>query len=322
MQKGENVISFALAAVVVLTILVIQRKWNPANLKDVASSAEEFILATTGIQGQIPDIAGYAKLKTFRLGSYRAGLYRATPAPLVFSPGRFVIYNSDNQPVFKLETLEGSKEPWTTLYDFAGRHGLPVPGSRTRPDFARSLTGNGLQDIIIGQYSGGDHCCTVATIVELGKDGVKILGRIDGLDDLPFEGLEIRKIGKDPIWECIAHRPYMTSCGKHEDAADILTVYAYADGRYTDQTTRYADYLGGLLRQNLAKWKQEKTRSLQLLQTLAADYALLGQKDQGKRFFAMNLTVFLPTLKQNGVDPNACIEDLENLVERLASVGP
>jgi len=321
MQKGENVISIALAAVVVLTILAIQRKWQPASLQEVASSAEEFILS--GIRGQIPDITGYERIKTFRLGrNYRAGLYRRSPAPLIFAPGRFVMYNRDNQPVFKLETLEGSKDPWTTLYDFAGRQGLPIPGSRTRPDYARPLTVNGLPDIIIGQYSGGDQCCTVATVVELGKDAVTALGRIEGLDGLPFEGLEVRRIGKDPNWELIAHRRYMTSCGTHGDAADVLAIYAYANGRYTDQTSQYADYLHSVLRQNLAKWGPEKSRSLQLLQTVAMEYAMLGLRDQGRRFFAMNLYEFMPSLKQRGVDPNACIEDLENLVDRLASVQP
>ena len=55
MHKGENVISFALAVVVVLTFVAIQRQWNPANLKEVASSAEDFILTSTGIRGQVPD---------------------------------------------------------------------------------------------------------------------------------------------------------------------------------------------------------------------------------------------------------------------------
>ena len=119
----------ALAAVVLLAVIAVQRRWNPASLKDVANSAEDFILTTTGIGGQVPDIAGYERLKTFRLGNYRAGLYRATPAPLVFAPGRLVIYDHADQPVFKLETLEGSKDPWSALYDFNGRHGLPVPGA-------------------------------------------------------------------------------------------------------------------------------------------------------------------------------------------------
>jgi len=37
-------------------------------------------------------------VKTFLLGGYRAGLYRASPAPSVFAPGRIVIYDRQNQP--------------------------------------------------------------------------------------------------------------------------------------------------------------------------------------------------------------------------------
>jgi len=317
MQKGEYIISVALAITVVLTLLAIQRKWQPASLKDVASSAGEFILSATGVGGDVPDITGYEKVKSFRLGSYRAGLYRASPAPSVFAPGRIVIYNRKNQPVFKLDTLEGSKEAWTAVYDFAGRHGLSVRG--TRSAYTRELTVDGAPDIIIGQYSGGDHCCTTATVLELGADAVRTLGRIEGLTGLPFEGLELRRIDNDPNWEIIGHQAYRTVCGSHEDAADVISVYEYQDGRYTDQTRRNAAYVESLIRQRLAKWAQPKNRSLQLLQTLAANYALLSQRDDARRFFATNLSLFLPDLRKKGIDPNACIEDVENLVDRLAS---
>jgi len=322
MQKGENVISIALAAVVVLTIIAVQRKWRPATLQEMATSAEDFILTTTGIRGQVPEIPGYEKVKVFKLEQYRAALYRASPAPLVFAPGRFVIYNRQDQPVFKLETLEGSKDAWTALYDFKGRRGLVVAGSRERPAYTRALSGAGVPDIIIGQYSGGDHCCTVATIVELGKDSVGVLGRLTGLDGMPFEGLELRKVDKDPSWEIIAHRPYSTSCGSLDDAADVLAVYNFQDGQYKDLTPRYVDYVQNVLKQNLARWSRSRNRSLQLLQTLAVDYAMLGERDQGRRFFAMNLGQFMPDLKQKGVDPNSCIEDLETLVAKLPSVVP
>jgi hypothetical protein len=322
MQKGENVISVALAAVVLLTILAIHRRWQLASLKDVASSAEEFILTTTGLRGQIPDLAGYEKVKTFNLGRYQAGLYRVSPAPLIFAPGRLVIYDLHNKPVFRLETLEGSRQPWTTLYDFAGRNGLPIPRRRARPVYTRQLTGTEDPDIVIGQYSGGDHCCTIATIVELGKDTTRVLGRIGGLGGLPFEGLELRKVDKDPDWELVAHRPYRTVCGPHEDAADVLAVYDYANGQYRNETAAHVDFLEDVLRQNLQKWSKEKGCSLQLLTTLAAEYAVLGQREQGKRFFAMNLASLLPDLQKRGVDPNACVEDVGGLLDRLASVAP
>jgi hypothetical protein len=322
MQKGESVISVAVAGAVLLAFLVVQRRWQPASLKEMASSAGEFILTTTGLRGEAPEIAGYAKVKTFRLGPYRAGLYRASPAPLVFAPGRFVIYDRANKPVFKLETLEGSKEPWTTLYDFAGRNGLSAPGGRTRPDYTRSLAGTPEADIIIGQYSGGEHCCTTATVVELGTDSVKVLGSLSGLDGLPFEGLDVRKVDKDSAWELVAHRAYRTLCGLPADAPDVLAVFDYVNGQYTDQTSKHADYLQTLLRQNLQKWSRPRERSLQLLQTVAVSFAVLGSREEGKRFFAMNLPSVLPALRERGVDPNACIEDMEGLVARLPSVIP
>ena len=91
---------------------------------------------------------------------------------------------------------------------------FPSRASRAHPSYTRDLTGKGLPDIIMGQYSGGEHCCTVATILELGKDAVTPIGRIDGIDGMPFEGLEVRKLIKGADWQCIAHRPIMTSLWK------------------------------------------------------------------------------------------------------------
>jgi hypothetical protein len=317
MQKGEYIISVALAITVVLTILAIQRKWQPASLKDVASSAGEFILSATRVGGDVPDITGYEKVATFRLDSYRAGLYRTSPAPSVFAMGRFVIYDRKNQPVFRLETLEGSREPWTAVYDYAGRHGLSVRG--TRSVYTRGLTAGDVPAIIIGQYSGGDHCCTTATVLELGADAVRTLGQIGGMTGLPFEGLELRRVENDPNWEIVGHQAYRTVCGSHEDAADVVSVYEFQDGRYADRTRQNAAYVENLIRLRLDKWVQPKNRSLQLLQTLAADYAVLSRREDARRFFAANLSLFLPDLRKNGIDPNACIEDVENLVDRLAS---
>jgi hypothetical protein len=320
MHKGENVISFALATVVVLAFVAVQRQWNPASLKDVAFSAEDFILTSAGIGGQVPDLVGYERLKTYRLGSYRAALYRRTPASLVFAPGRFVIYDRSDKPVFKLETLEGSRDPWTNLYDFNGHHGLPASAGRPHPQYTKNLTGKGAPDVVVGQYSGGDHCCTVVTIIELGEEGTRVLGRIDGLNGFPFEGLEIRDIHRDRSWECVAHRAYVTSCGSQPDAADVLSVYGFVNNQYSDQTAQYGDYLNGVLRQNIARWRQGKNLSLGLLQTMALEFAQLGQKDEGKRFFAMNFSLFVPGLHPKGIDPNACLDDLQTLVDRMPSI--
>jgi hypothetical protein len=120
----------------------------------------------------------------------------------------------------------------------------------------------------------------------------------------------------------VAHRPYRTICGGHAEAADVLSIYAFVNGQYVDTTNQYADYLRSILRQNMAKWRQENSPSLGLLQTLAVEFAQLGQKEEGKRFFAMNFNPFLLHLQQRGIDPNACLEDLENLMDRLAGVQP
>ena len=318
MQKGENVISIALAGVLVLATIAVHRRWQISSLRALAVSAEEFILKTTGLQGQIPEIAGYALVKSFEIDRYRAALYRASPAPLIFASGLFVVYDRDNKPVYKLETLEGSKEPWTVLYDFGAMTGSRSR-RRKRPVYTFPLTGTKVPYAVVGRYSGGDHCCTVATVLELGQR-VTAVGRIDRLDGLPFEGLELQKVDKDPAWEFVAHRPYRTICGTHEDAADVPAVYDYVDGQYTDQTLHHADYLQDSLRRNLEKWSKEKERTMRLLQTLSLEYAVLGQREQAKRFFAMNLPPLVPDLGKTGVDPNACIEDVEILVDKVAAV--
>jgi hypothetical protein len=157
----------------------------------------------------------------------------------------------------------------------------------------------------------------VATILELGKDAVTPIGRIDGIDGLPFEGLEVRKLGKGASLQCIAHRPYTTTCGTHFDAADVLAVYAFTGSRFQDQTASYGDFLQDVLRQDLAKWRQEKNRSMGLLQTVALDYTVVGQRDVGMRFFALNLSQLMPSLQNHKVDPNACLDAVQSLVDHL-----
>ena len=323
MLKGENIVSIALAAVVLLAVIAVQRRWNPASLEDVASSAENFILTTTGIRGEVPDIAGYERLRTFTLGdNYRAAFYRATPAPLVFAPGRFVIYDQSDHPAYRLDTLEGSKESWSAFYDFTGRHGLTIPGSRARPSYTRDLTGDSIPDVIVAQFSGGSNCCTQAAILELGKDAVKPIGRIEGIDGLPFEGFELRRPSKGASWQFIVHRPFTTSCGTSATAGEVLSVYAFTGDSFQDQTLKFGDYLEEALRQDLGKWRQERNHNLSLLQTIAMDFAAVGQKDAGKRFFALNLSPFMPSLQSQNLDPNQCIDSLESAIDRLPSAEP
>ncbi len=321
-NKGEGVISAALTVLVVLFVLGIQRRWNGSTFENMASSAEAFVLKTTGLRGQVPQLPGYEIVRTYGLGQFHAALYRASPAPLVFAAYRFVIYDSRDQPLFKIDSVEASLNPWTRLYDFAGDHGLPNPRRRGGPVYSRDLAGNGSRSILLGQYSGGDHCCTTVTVIELGEDSAKVLGTIGGLDGLPFEGLEIRRLTRQRSWDLIAHRPYRTVCGLHADAADVLAVYSFSDGKFGDQTSHFQTFLSEVLERDLAKWKQEKNRSLHLLQTLATDYSQIGQPAMGDQFFQQNLPLFFLQLQSKGVTPQACIQDVANLISSLSSASP
>ncbi len=320
MRKGEFIISVMLAALVFLFVLGLQRNWKPSSLKDAAASAEHYVLGKSGPHGGYPDIPGFERIETFSLDrQYRAALYRSISVSLGFAPGRLVIYNDENQIAYQVDTLEGAREAWTALYDFAGKQGLPARNARPRPVYLRDLTNNRRPDMVIGLYSGGNRCCTTVTVLEVEKDSLNAIGRIEGLNGWPFVGLEIRRIGPDPTRKLVVHRPQVTACGTQEDAADVISVYSYSGGQYIDQTSKFTDFLQGALRENLARWAREKTPALGLLQTLAAQYAVLGQPDRAKIFFAQNLARFLPQMKQQGFDGNGCRDDLNSMVDRLAN---
>ncbi len=318
MNKGESVISIVLAVIVLAVILAIKQQWRPASLERVTTKAENFVLTTTGLGDKVPPIPGYELVSDYTLVPFRAALYRASPSTHVFASYRFVLYDRQQRVALQMESLEEARQPWTRLYNFAGRNGAEPVSRRTRAAYMRDLTGNGMPDIIIGQYSGGDHCCSTATVVELGKDAARVMGRIDGMDGLPFEGMELRHLDNSKAWQVIAHRPYQTVCGLHADAADVLSIYAVTNGTYSDQTFTFQRYLDDVLRQDIARWSRPPQRSLHLLQTIATDYVRAGQLDEGKRFFALNLPQFMAQLQANGVDPNDCEEDVSGLLASLA----
>lgn len=320
MRKGEFIISTMLAVVAFLVVLGLQRDWKPSSLKEAATSAEQYVLGKSGTPSAYPDIPGFERISAFSLDrQYRAALYRSNSVSLGFAPGRLVVYNHGNQVAYQVDTLEGAREAWTALYDFAGREGLPFANSRPRPVYLRDLTGDRKPDLVIGLYSGGNRCCTTINVVQLDQNSLNVVGHIDGLKGWPFEGLEIRRIGSDAIRELVVHRPQVTACGSNEDAADVVSVYSFSGGQYTDETGKFSDFLQGVLKENLAKWSRETMPSLGLLQTVAAQYAELGQPDHAKAFFSDNLRRFLPQMTQQGFDGTDCRDDLNNLIDRLGS---
>jgi hypothetical protein len=322
MHKGESIISIAITAILVLIVLAIQKQWSPATFESMASSAEDFVLTTTGLKGRIPDLPGYERVKTFSLGSYRAALYRAVPAPLIFAKYRFLIFHSNGHALFSVDSVEASTTPWTKLYDFAGTHGSPNPRTGGYPVYSRDLTGDGRPDVLLGQYSGGDRCCTTVTVLEIGQDKVSAIAEIRGVDGMPFEGLEIRSLARGRGRQLVVHRPYQTVCGAHADAADVIAIYGFENGKFVPETSRFSFYLGQVLQQDLAKWKQPRNRSLHLLQTLATDYAASGQASAGEQFFQTNLPLFSAQLQSNGVAPETCTQNLAALVGSLFPASP
>lgn len=320
MRKSEFLISAMLAAMVFLFVLGLQRHWQTPGFKDAATSAEQYVLGQQGSRGGYPNIPGFGRINTYYIDAqYRAALYRSNSVSLGFAPGRLVIYNKNNQVAYQVDTLEGARDAWTAIYDFAGHNGLPARNYQPHPNYLRDLTGDHKPDMVIGVYSGGNRCCTTLNVLEVEKNSLKVIGHIDGLNGWPFESLAIRRIGPGQMRQLVVHRPRVTACGSREEAADVISVYSYADGQYRDETSKFTDYLQGVLRENLAKWSREKSPSLGLLQTLAVQYAVLGQPERAKRFFGQNLERFIPQMKQQGFDSGSCTEDLDSLVDNLAN---
>ena len=318
MRKAETAVSIALGAVLLSAAVVTERRARPAG-----GVRSKYLVADPGpkegADNQPVFPQGYDRVRSYDLGRFRAEVYRAHPGQLDFAPAQFAIYNRAGRAALKLEGLESTGRPWMLLYDFRGRGGIPAPESRTHAVYTQSLAGNGKPDVLIGQYSGGEHCCTTITVAELDGESARTVGHIESLSGLPFEGLELRKLDRGAGWQLVAHRKYRTPCVPPDDAVDVASVYAYSEGEFTVETARYAGYFESLLRRNLAKWARKDQRSLGLLSTLAFDYVGLGRTEEGKHFLTLNLPQFKPQLEAAGVEPQTCTAYLERFAAERAA---
>lgn len=322
MRKAEMVISILLGVVLLSAALVLERQGQSAGSLNPASLATD---PAPKAAGDNPAVVtqGYERVRTYPLGAYHADVYRASSLQLDFAAAELVIYDHADHPVFKLEGLESTKTPWTVLYDFHARNGVATAGRGLHPSYLKSLTGKGKPDVVIGQFSGGERCCTTVIVVELGPESVRTVGHIEGLSGLPFEALELRKLDRraESGWQLVAHRRYGTPCGSSDDAADVSSVYTYSQGQFVVETPRYPAYFEAILRRNLARWGRQDQRSIQLLCTVALDYAGLGRKEESHRFVTANLAQFAPELQAAGVEPETCTAYLETLADQLAGQG-
>src|SRR5579863_6217218 len=322
MRKAETVISIVLGAVLLSAVLVLARQRQLAGSLNPDPASPGADPAPTGVADNQGDVTqGFERIRTYALGAYHADVYRASASQLDFAAAQLVIYDHADHPLLKLEGLESTKTPWTVLYDFRSHHGVETEGQGHHPSYLKDLSGDGKPDVIVGQFSGGERCCTTVTVVELGLESVRTVGRIGGLSGLPFEALELRKLDRRAKsgWQLVAHRRYGTPCGSPDDAADVPAVYTYSsEGQFVVETPRYTPYFEGVLRRNLARWARQDQRSIQLLSTLALDYAGLGREEESHRFVTANVSQFAPEITAAGVEPQTCTAYLETLADQLA----
>ena len=312
-KSGGAVLSLLLAATILLAVLALQ-KLSESPTEPSSSGAETGELSSASADGfRIPRLDGMEAVEILEVGTLRGVVYRYISPPLVFTQGKFILYDQELGLLYEIDTLEGSRDPWTRLYDFS----QPRRDRRPVPLYARDLNGDQVPEVILGQYSGGAYCCTTATIMSVGVPGVRHLGRIEGISGLPFEGLEARDLNGDGVWELIVQVPLSVSCVSPSKAPLLPTVYAYRDGQFTRASADFSDYFERVLRQHLREWRLRRNRTVSILIHTSLLHSVLGRGGEGRTFFEENLKDVLGELEMVGVSRQACENDVMRLLDRV-----
>ena len=315
-KGGGEVLSLILAGLTLGAVLTVQKLYEsaPKSSGPERAAPESAASSTSAGDSSFPRQKGMVVFEVREIGSYRAAIYRYASPPLIFTQGRFILYDQELTPLFETETLEGSREPWTRLYEFTGSR------RRARTLLAKDLDADGIPEIIVGQYSGGSYCCTTVTVVSLDPSGTRVVGRIEGIYGMPLESIEARDLDRNGIWELIVHLPLATICGPPGKSPHLPVIYTFREGNLVEASESFRNYFQQLLTRRRSHWQKRPNRSLQFLLNIVLNYALLDQKNEGQNFFSQQIDLVHAELGLNGASREACESDIQILLERTTPI--
>ena len=260
----------------------------------------------------LPVLDGMEAVKVFDLGSYRAALYRYATPPLVFTQGKFVVYDQRYRAMYETDTLEGTREPWTRLYDFAARG-----GRGERPVYLQDLNGDGAPEIVLGQFSGGGFCCTTVTVLTLHPSGVEMIGMVENIAGVPLENVHVRDVDRDGVRELLVEVALPPLCGSPRNAPHQPVAYTFPDGEAVEGKAQSDLNYRQILALRRSLWRRRANRTLHLLLNISVNYALLGDQEDAMDFFDREIGLVKGELEAVGVGQDACREELKDFLKLM-----